>query len=183
MAKALRRFYEPLALLKALDPVQGERLYEAPFEACDSSTGLGINGRRTVLKLLCEMCDYDKGGETVTAIALENHPAGPVYWVASNEDVQKHIEPFLTQTLTLLQTAPQHGVPVNELRTALFQKFTIFNMSRLRKTLKLARASNESALRCVSDLKNKTKELQCKRPQLTSAATSALMSLELITRG
>lgn len=40
--------------------------------------------RRMFLNDLAYMCDYDKGGETVTAIGLQSTPQKHIFWVASN---------------------------------------------------------------------------------------------------
>ncbi|KAF2011501.1 hypothetical protein BU24DRAFT_426584 [Aaosphaeria arxii CBS 175.79] len=50
------------------------------------------------------MCDFDKGGDTVTAIGLEATPQKCVFWVASNSSPEKEIGPFLESLLTKLYT-------------------------------------------------------------------------------
>jgi hypothetical protein len=59
---------------------------------------------RRILNELAYACDYDKGGDTVTAIGLESRPDRYVYWVAANTCPKKKIVPFLESLLTQLKT-------------------------------------------------------------------------------
>jgi hypothetical protein len=49
------------------------------------------------------MCDYDKGGDTVTAIGLELRPQGHIFWVASNTCQTSKTVPFLESLLARMQ--------------------------------------------------------------------------------
>jgi len=55
------------------------------------------------------MCDYKKGGDTVTAIGLQSTPQGYVFWVAANTCPKNKVVPFLRSLLVKLKhisTAP-----------------------------------------------------------------------------
>jgi hypothetical protein len=49
------------------------------------------------------MCDYDKGGDTVTAIGLELTPQRFIFWVASNSCLKGKIVSFLELLLVALR--------------------------------------------------------------------------------
>jgi hypothetical protein len=49
------------------------------------------------------MCDYDKGGDTVTAIGLEFRPRGHIFWIASNTCQTAKTVPFLESLLAKMQ--------------------------------------------------------------------------------
>ncbi|OCT52304.1 hypothetical protein CLCR_08353 [Cladophialophora carrionii] len=79
--KLLRRFYEPLVLLGALDPTRGAH-------RPDLTSDLGLDKQskwwRNFLDQLAFLCDFEKGGDTVTAIAVQKRVDHPVFWLASN---------------------------------------------------------------------------------------------------
>ncbi|OJD14661.1 hypothetical protein AJ78_05014 [Emergomyces pasteurianus Ep9510] len=100
--RLLRRFYEPLVLLHTLGPTRGAHTSPVP-----------LSPRRSFLNELAYVCDYDKGGDTVTAIGLESTPQGCTFWVASNTwAAAKMIVPFLNillQTLKFIANSPVSG--------------------------------------------------------------------------
>lgn len=59
--------------------------------------------RRQFLTELAYVCDYEKGGDTVTAIGLQNTPQGCVFWIAANTCPTKRVVPFLKSLLQKLQ--------------------------------------------------------------------------------
>ncbi|KAF2644767.1 hypothetical protein P280DRAFT_358224, partial [Massarina eburnea CBS 473.64] len=99
----LRRFYEPLVLLYTLGSTRGEHTHTDPSSEDISHLTLR-HLRRIFLTELAYVCDYDKGGDTVTAIGLEFTPQGYVYRVASNTSPRMKIAPFLTLLLNKLKT-------------------------------------------------------------------------------
>ncbi|KIN09150.1 hypothetical protein OIDMADRAFT_109644, partial [Oidiodendron maius Zn] len=60
--------------------------------------------RRAFLDQLAYVCDNIKGGDTVTAIALEAQPSGAIFWVASNNGVSTRTTGFLDRVLCSLQS-------------------------------------------------------------------------------
>ncbi|KKZ60941.1 hypothetical protein EMCG_04414 [[Emmonsia] crescens] len=105
--RLLRRFYEPLVLLHTLGPTRGTHTNPLSLSPTDNSTVRGC--RRNFLNELAYVCDYDKGGDTVTAIGLESTPQGSTFWVASNTSPAAKIIPFLKvllQTLERIANAP-----------------------------------------------------------------------------
>lgn len=100
--RLLKRFYEPLVLLHVLDRNSEQRVPRS-LDIRDSSDMELRELRRTFLDQLAYVCDKIKGGDTVTAIALEARPAGVVFWVASNSGVSTPTMKFLNQVLCSLK--------------------------------------------------------------------------------
>lgn len=101
--RQLSRFYEPLVLLHTLGSTRGEHTCVELSTQEDVSQIPLKELRRIFLSELAYTCDYDKGGETVTAIGLESTPQNYVFWVASNSCPRKKIVPFLESLLTNLR--------------------------------------------------------------------------------
>ncbi|KAH8812323.1 hypothetical protein F5884DRAFT_855622 [Xylogone sp. PMI_703] len=95
--KLLYRFYESVIILKVfLGQTRGPHI-PAP-RAKDGNQF----AHRRFLRNLSYICDFDKGGETCTAIGLENHPDYYKFWVASNTIAVDKVVPFLEKVLELL---------------------------------------------------------------------------------
>ncbi|OTB05097.1 hypothetical protein M426DRAFT_261136 [Hypoxylon sp. CI-4A] len=93
-SKLLCRFYEPLILLRVLGQTRGKHT-SSPQHTSDIQSK-----RRRLLKNLAYICDYEKGGETTSAIGLEESEERFVFWVASNADRSRSkIEGFLKTSL------------------------------------------------------------------------------------
>ena len=97
--KLMRRFYEPLILQHVLGPTRGDRIQCEPLDTLDESELDNWNLRRSFLDRLAYICDFKKGGATVTAIALEQRPAGVVFWVVANENVKGNVVKALEKIL------------------------------------------------------------------------------------
>lgn len=75
--RQIHRFYEPLVLLFTLGRTRADRTPEDPRM---DMTSLSIrDARRKFLKALAYAYDYEKGGDTVTAIGLEQTPEANVF--------------------------------------------------------------------------------------------------------
>ncbi|KAK7746077.1 hypothetical protein SLS62_009537 [Diatrype stigma] len=92
-AKLIRRFYESLTLLNILGQARGLRDVN-PGRAYTSE-----ERRRRLLRNLSYLCDYNKGGDTTTAIALEEQCDRFSFWVASNSNDANSMTEFLQRTL------------------------------------------------------------------------------------
>jgi hypothetical protein len=95
----MMRFYEPLVLQHVLGPTRGDRIQCEPLDSLDESELDNGNLRRSFLNLLAYICDFKRGGATVTAIALEEKPAGVVFWVVANESVKDKVVEALDEIL------------------------------------------------------------------------------------
>ena len=95
--KLLNRFYEPLVLLRVLDPNRGSRILRFKAEP---------NGeeelRRSFIDYVAYICDYEKGGDTVTGAAMQKEPAGVTIWLAANTTIKPKTESFLQDVLDCL---------------------------------------------------------------------------------
>ena len=97
--KLMRRFYEPLILQHVLGPTRGDRIQCEPLDTLDESELDNCNLRRSFLDRLAYICDFKKGGATVTAIALEQRPPGVVFWIVANENINDNVVKALEKIL------------------------------------------------------------------------------------
>lgn len=94
--RLLARFYEPLFLLKALGQTRGEHTSQPP------SRDAGQAHRRRFLSNLSYICDFKKGGDSCTAIALEDSLTCYRLWIASNKESER-IVAFVKKALSILR--------------------------------------------------------------------------------
>ncbi|KAK6535740.1 hypothetical protein TWF694_002188 [Orbilia ellipsospora] len=96
--KLWQRFYEPLILLRAYGKSQGTHIKEVYSESGHKTI------KKKFLDALAYSCDYLPGGDTVTAVAIQDGP-NLAYWVASNTNQAVKLKPYLSGTLDLLSKA------------------------------------------------------------------------------
>jgi hypothetical protein len=96
----LHRFYEPLVLLYVLDRTQGDHVSRQDLERLPSGEVSLLELQRRLLDSLAYVCDFDKGGDTITAIAAGSVPL--TYYVASNKNPAEEVVPFLRSLLEQL---------------------------------------------------------------------------------
>lgn len=94
--KLLSRFYEVSLLLQLLGQSRGDHKPKLHDLNRDQST------RRGFLQNLCYICDFDKGGDSCTAIGLEELDTRYRFWVASNKGTAE-ITRFLENVLGSLR--------------------------------------------------------------------------------
>lgn len=138
--RLLSRFYEPLFLLGALGQTHGNHT-TVPRDLNPERAR-----RRKFLRNISYVCDYKKGGESCTAVGLEDSDTCYNFWVASNAENGAIVD-FLKNTLSTLQVIANQP-PSQELdssQTADFVKFCIgFAASRVgEETRCLFRAARE----------------------------------------
>jgi hypothetical protein len=95
---------------------------------------LELAQRRKFLRNLAFVCDFKKGGNTCTAVGLEDSETCYKFWIASNSSIDKIIK-FANKALSHLKgTATTLGNHSAELDKAEFTKFCLeFAVSRVRK--------------------------------------------------
>jgi len=126
--KLLRRFYEPMLLLKLLDPVRGQRVDRSIDPEHDALSSTEI--RRAFVNKLAYLCDFKKGGDTSTAIALQDSSQDVVIHCAANDHVKPRVKDFIRETLKLLVTVDDmNHVKVEAL---IFKKVISLSRNRLR---------------------------------------------------
>ena len=97
----MHRFYEPLVVLYVLDHTQGDRLSRAATDTMtDDSTVLEL--RRHFLEALSYLCDFEKGGETMSAIFVTGEPL--TYHFARNKTPDQKSIDFLADILSRLSS-------------------------------------------------------------------------------
>ncbi|KIW36439.1 uncharacterized protein PV06_11328 [Exophiala oligosperma] len=109
--KLLRRFYEPLTLLRVIDPTRGAQRPDLTLDrGLDEQSKLW----RNFLDQLAFLCDFEKGGDTVTAVAVQRTVEYPIFSLASNSKSRNKAAAHLRWILTSLgqihtteKTAPQ----------------------------------------------------------------------------
>lgn len=81
-----RQFFESELLLYVLENIRGEHKKRQNYrgELDQDETEL----RRSFVDKLAYICDFRKGGSTVTALALQRTNQGVVFWLAANETVK-----------------------------------------------------------------------------------------------
>lgn len=95
--KILSRLFENLALFHILKRVDGPHAVTSHVPTTLQDT------RRRFLKNLSYICDYRKGGDTTTSMALEDKQKSVVFWIAANSTPNDNVITFLTEVLELLR--------------------------------------------------------------------------------
>lgn len=108
--KLLHRFYEPLVLLEILDHTRGPQKY---FPEPEIVLGDLNNLWRKFLDQLSWICDSKSGGATVSAVAAESKPSGPIFWLAANTNPERWALPHLRWVLQ--QLVDSHDASPQEL--------------------------------------------------------------------
>ena len=108
--KVLHRFYEPLVLLHVLDRVQGDHVPRQREDSSPPDHASRTELRRRFLESLAYVCDYEKGGDTMTAIFVTSTPL--TYHIASNKPLPETnpVVPFLDSLLKRLRTVTHSAV-------------------------------------------------------------------------
>lgn len=145
--KLLHRFYEPLVLLYVLDRTQGDHILRQDPERLPSGEISLEELQRRLLDSLSYVCDFDKGGDTITAIAA----AAPLtYYVASNDNSVEEVVPFLRSLLMqlgeLYDFDPQR---LSEPESSILKYCVEFSEKRVKTYWKLLR---DSLAKCRKDL-------------------------------
>ena len=157
--RLMMRFYELLVLQHVLDPTRGTRIQcEPPDSLDDSQLGTGnCKLRRSFLNSLAYVCDYEKGGTTVTAIALETRPSCVVFWVAANENVKDKVVPFLTKILKGLKGFANGEESTATVEERIFRSAVKFGTPRIKAYWRMMQGPLEKCLECL-ELENEQNE-------------------------
>ncbi|RGP79944.1 hypothetical protein FLONG3_1888 [Fusarium longipes] len=143
--KILSRLFENLALFHILKRTYG------PHEVTTHAPATLADVRRRFLKNLSYVCDYRKGGDTTTSMALEDKRKSVVFWVAGNLTPRDKVVQFLTEILELLRNEPQQTEAEQKtLEDRLGRRCAEFAAPRLKKECKLL---HRAARYCENHLK------------------------------
>jgi hypothetical protein len=163
-----RRFYEPLVLLQVLDKNGGQRI-----PCCPSGMQL-CELRRSLLNQLAYVCDYIKGGDTVTAIALQQRPSGVVFWATSNSGFSEKDVQFLERILYILQSLSQSDDSSNAIEERIIDECIKFNVKRIKAYQTLMQKPLEISLAALRS----TEAPAGRRPTHVSILTSTNTALQ-----
>lgn len=146
--RLINRFYEPLVLLLALGKSRGQHITIA------EPSGDQQQVRRRLLDNLAYLCDYDKGGPTTAAVALEEQSDCYVFWVASNGPrIQDTVLPFLRSVVRDLQRLTHES---SEHQEEFVQRCIAFSERRVRKEQRFLQRWISN---CESHLEKSTSEI------------------------
>ncbi|KAI1813515.1 hypothetical protein GGS20DRAFT_586459 [Poronia punctata] len=139
--KLWRRFYEPLILLFTLGPTRGPH----------SSAGDKPHLHR-FLDNVAYICDFQKGGETTSAVAIENTPERFIFWLASNSPKQSRISrPFLITVLQDVRKIVESPHEQTRLKQELLIKTVEYARARVKKELALLKAEMRSCEKFLTE--------------------------------
>jgi hypothetical protein len=148
--RVLHRFYEPLVLLYVLDRTQGDHLARPTYERLPLEDITAKELRRRFLDSLSYICDFDKGGDTTTAIMLADAPL--TYYVACNKTPKEKVKSFLYTILTQLASVYERDSRQRmELENSILGQCTKFSEKRLELYWKSLRECLEECRNVSSD--------------------------------
>lgn len=161
--RLLCRFYEPLALLHILDPNGDNRIPRCPSLDLVTPSLHPQELRRAFLEQLAYVCDSAKGGDTVTAIALEGHPSSVTYWIASNKGPNEDVVLYVREILKLLGnlSSPSSEGSRKMLEDQIASKCVQFNVRRIKAYQTLIRKPLKICLEILSKLKEGMSSASC----------------------
>lgn len=112
--RILSRFYEPLILLCTLGRTRGEHRPADFPRSADVTIWPLKYVRRLFLNQLAFLCDYDTGGDSVTAISIQHTPQERIFLIAANICPSRKIVPFVQNCVLLLKYAAESRVAIDE---------------------------------------------------------------------
>ena len=131
--RMLDRFYEPLVLLQLL--LGKESLGPHLVTKHDASNVISI--KRRFLSNLAYLCDHRKGGDSTTAIGLEESDEGFTFWIAINtEDRADKAKEFLRRVLADLREVQGAPKTPEEIRDQVLASCATFAKQRVKQEAK-----------------------------------------------
>ncbi|EEU44399.1 uncharacterized protein NECHADRAFT_24361, partial [Fusarium vanettenii 77-13-4] len=176
-SRTLARFFEFLALFSIL------RKAEGPHVITNYNLSTLEATRRRFLRSLCFICDYKKGGDTTTSIAVEDRPDCFMFWVAGNVTPTSRVVDFLDRVLDSLQGVEAlDELQRRELEARLTEDSVQFGTLRLRKECAILRNATRKCQRYLSTAASSTMEsgleaLENWLPNFLSDATAEILPL------
>ncbi|EXJ66190.1 uncharacterized protein A1O5_10806 [Cladophialophora psammophila CBS 110553] len=127
--KLLRRFYEPLTLLRVLDPTRGA---QRPDLILDRGLEEQSKLWRNFLDQLAFLCDSEKGGDTVAAVAAQKTAENTIFWVASNSKSRSEAHEHLCWVLARLNEICAANLSTVHLEREITWRCINFSLSRIK---------------------------------------------------
>ncbi|OBT85143.1 hypothetical protein VE02_05607 [Pseudogymnoascus sp. 03VT05] len=178
-----RQFHESQLLLHVLEKVRGKHKKRQNYhgELDQDETEL----RRSFVDKLAYICDFKKGGSTVTALALQKTYQGVTFWIGANETIKPKVIEFLQQILQVLKTV--NGASRQTAETLLLALIVPFNEKRLdyywtalKKVLPLCMERIDD-LESSADAKPPPKELTALKTLLSALPKLSETRIDLLT--
>lgn len=145
--RLIARFFEVLLLLSVLKRVQGPHLTVNHDASSLSST------RRRFLQNLSFLCDYKKGGDSTSAVAIEDTPEFYRFLITSNEGPKDSVVSFLGHVLDSITSIIRDA---SELRDEALEELTryccSFSEQRMKKEVKLLARTTKKCLDYLSEM-------------------------------
>jgi hypothetical protein len=140
--KQHRRFVLATLLLHTLNPIRGDRRRrpKLPNDLHDISHDIL---RDRFLDAVAYICDKEKGGDTVAAAALQDHPEGPILVLASNSLITDNTLAVLKDIFRLMRSLKFETAKQDEkkkLEDDIVRKLAELGRSRLKDYQSLARS-------------------------------------------
>jgi hypothetical protein len=164
----LKRFYEALVMLAVLGENRGNPVDEEDFDAEPETSSLGTDKlRRSFLRSLAYLCDYEAGGDRATAIALQKTYPKIIYRMASNKcpnpenDWAKDFVATTLQDLSNLQAEK-----AEEAQSLLFSKAVKFSLKRISRYAQILEEKIDFVLGDFSKATSTEGTYECSRGQV-----------------
>lgn len=166
--KLAARFYEPIILLKVLNATCDRKLSDAP----DPSSDMTQSSRDTFqwfVNALAQLCDSVKGGKSVTAFVVLQHPDHIEYRFTSNQrNTQEFLraQTFISSILRILGSMQK-----NEKQSAIsdiLRASLSFSRSRVTEEIKKLKAR---AKECLSECELEDTD-ECEYEDITLTSNS-----------
>jgi hypothetical protein len=122
-----KQFYGASVLLYTLDQIQDHHTKRPSYRGGLEDESFEL--RRSFIDSLAYICDYKKGGDSVTAIAIQRTCQGVKFWVAANQGVKDIVTDFLRDVLQNLKGASVEYE--RAVQRSLLSKVVAFNKHRL----------------------------------------------------
>lgn len=161
--RQLRRFYEPVILCKALADISHEH---GALRCPDRSLPEPVTPEdrfRRFLDRLAAACDREKGGATVTALAVVDTEEAFVYVFGCNnvaEPALRETAEFVARLLRLFCGFRELGREEREaVRGEVLELLVVFNRRRIEKYVEFLRRDLDECIRFCGDERNNSREI------------------------
>lgn len=153
--KLNRRFYEALVMLEILGKNRGDHIEEGDMQFSSSQSSSDSEClRRSFLRHLAYLCDYEKSGDRTTAIALQSTPEQVIFWFASNRSSDQDITArFMRSILERLKCIGPEDV--DKVESYIFREAVDFSARRISTYVECIRDDVDFVLRELAESRSK----------------------------
>jgi hypothetical protein len=146
--RQIMRLYESIIFL---DTVCKDKVIGSPRFTMPNKSNLNdfLGG---YIEYLAHMCDFDKGGDSTTAIGLEDQKERNIFWIAQNHDPHDRAKPFLEKVLNILKESL--GKTEEQKYLAQHVLFELYVQHAHKRVHKEAKNLNKAIRKCKKALAN-----------------------------